>query len=704
MLLLEALNTLVFTPLESPLKALLLRTRPGASGANTNSNSQSLSTSHIQQGNNNRHLSSSVGRGGLSVSFGDGRRNIGNSFGLPVAIGHRFVPLEPNDPNIIPTASCYSSGEFSPNTSISRRAGSPTTNTLHLSAQHDSGLAFLSTILPLSLCKYISANKSEDWRRLLISVIFYSQMGPTSGAFRVISASNVNKRADHLAPSPSASTAVPLINLTATLGNESNSDYSPTTSPREGNKSIVPTATGIGLPLFDPLAMSSKVTKVGAIIHKSKIGRHTLLPDDIPSSGRDMRTFFADRVTKREDTGATTLAQSASMTYYETAQRLVSSALEVTGIIEEATSVYDMYSAASPDVYDSRIITQSFLSTKFRVIFGKDSTFWRQIVNTRSMITSPLEFQELLVTLAPGAGLTPTALCQKMLSALDDVDLFYIATSSEAVQDAFARHLTDLSVIFSLFAKGEPPNFVVDLQRWMHLSAPFFDIYFTPDLSEQIYKDTVKRFRNAGAIVVTNTIGTSGRTDYALQWRRPSAMTPIEGIGGNNTSNYLIGLPPSTPSQPGRTPSDIHSLTPMTPSLAQGVSSEKEKKRMQSLAPSHVLVPSAISLVDNDSPFHSRHGHPHANSFNSSVNHSTSMYNNNNNSSSNPSSMAPSVDFHDPGLDLDGLCNALCSVASIKMPNPLVPLEQRIDKFISELLVPIVGSKVKDSRRRDTSY
>ncbi|CUG87773.1 Hypothetical protein, putative, partial [Bodo saltans] len=51
-------------------------------------------------------------------------------------------------------------------------------------------------------------------------------------------------------------------------------------------------------------------------------------------------------------------------------------------------------------------------------------------------------------------------------------------------------------------------------------------------------------------------------------------------------------------------------------------------------------------------------------------------------------------------LDLDGFCDALSVMASMKFPSPFTPLEQKVTPFVQTLLVPLAGSKSKDIRRK----
>ena len=641
-------------------------------------------------------------------------------------------------------------------------------------------------IVPPNLCKHLIGGKSsEEWRRLLISALFFSQLGPTCGAFRTVATATsggyvvTGGQPQQTTTSPSLEALTKLSAMTkvgasarksiAAAANitDSINNATPGTSPRAG-RGLSASAKNNAADAFG----SIDATGVGANANSSNNNNNNTMPH--PLSGRDMRAVFAERTSKRDDVGATALAQSVAATYMETAHRLIGASIAPAGTLEEAARVYDAYCAASPDVFDSRIISQQFLVAKLRIIFGRDSTFWRQIVNSRSMVTSVAELQELAVTLAPGAGLSPAALCQKLLGALDDVDLFHIAAGSEAVQEVFASHLTDLSVIFSLYAKGEPPNFVVDLPRWMALCTPFLDSYFSPDLAEQFYLSTARRFRNADAKVVVASNGGGaggwGRADYALQWggsqrgrggsfargnspndgERGRTSSPQSSSRNNNetpttprerghtvqsasvspSEGHLFAARPSSYSQGAKGTAASSYLTPnhglvglLTPGGASGTptpllssrhtpnsvgsgggggggssSGAPQRQKMHQMAPSHILTTSAISLVDAGDTKGLR-ATPLSTA--SDPTPSTAPLSRSDNGAPTTTVGGASATMTtDHGLDLDGLCNALCAVVAVKMPNPLIPLEQRVDTFITNLLVPIVGSKVKDSRRR----
>ena len=456
-------------------------------------------------------------------------------------------------------------------------------------------------------------------------------------------------------------------------------------------------------------------------------------------TGRDIKAFFDERKAVRDDTGIAELAQTAAKTYMESVRELVTLSYSSSALSDECGKVFESYCLASPDIVDAIFVTAHFISQKLRILFGRDSTFWKKVVSTRPIIKSAKEMEELVVTLAPGAGMSPMTLCHQFMAVLDDLDLFYLASGSQEVQDAFAEHLTDLSVIFSLYAKGEPPHFYVDLKGWMTLSVPFFDATYTSDVAEDVYNSTMKRFHN-GALYGADGIALDNQQFLAVSGsqrrgsKSPSA-TPMDnsqlnstrrsgGGGGsiNHTGNYKspstqpLSPFPATPLDRQRVAYDLRNEMAGPEDQIQ-FEEGGGPTRMQSLAPAHIMKPSAIALVnreedesgsDFNSPVVSAYGSPARSHISRSGggNHhgSPARYMTpipilgNIELDTVTSRVVPSATGEDgipEGMDLDALCGALCVLVSIKVPNPLLPLEHRVGEFIRDLLVPIVGTKAK---------
>eukprot|EP00658_Telonema_sp_P-2_P010084 TRINITY_DN13794_c0_g1_i6.p1 TRINITY_DN13794_c0_g1~~TRINITY_DN13794_c0_g1_i6.p1 ORF type:complete len:542 (+),score=66.82 TRINITY_DN13794_c0_g1_i6:506-2131(+) len=461
-------------------------------------------------------------------------------------------------------------------------------------------------------------------------------------------------------------------------------------------------------------------------------------------TGRDVKSFFEERKAVRDDTGIAELAQTAAKTYMESVRELVTLSYSTSALSDECGKVFESYCLASPDIVDAIFVTAHFISQKLRILFGRDSTFWKKVVSTRPIIKSAKEMEELVVTLAPGAGMSPMTLCHQFMAVLDDLDLFYLASGSQEVQDAFAEHLTDLSVIFSLYAKGEPPHFYVDMKGWMTLSVPFFDATYTSDVAEEVYNSIMRRFHN-GALYGADGIALDNQQFLAVSGcqrrgsKSPSA-TPMDnsqlnstrrsgGGGGSINSNHFKS-PSAQPLSPfPASPLDRQKVAYDLRNEMAGPDDQMQLEegggptRMQSLAPAHIMKPSAISLVDRDeesasdfSPMASINGSPSRSHGSRSLGGGANHYPSQHGSPARymtpipilgnieldtvtsrvvPTAMAGELDGIPEGMDLDAMCGALCVLVSIKVPNPLLPLEHRVGEFIRDLLVPIVGTKAK---------
>ena len=382
-------------------------------------------------------------------------------------------------------------------------------------------------LVPVACARHI-ATAGEVWRDYVLTLLFYSQFALSCGVFRVmprVSPVEIQQ--------PKAAAAVPLV------------------LPR--SKSIK-----------DPDKAYDDTTAFS------------------------IKTAWLERQKQRRICGDDERARQSHYALDLATKSIVSNAGSCGSIILEATRLYEHFLAAQPIIATTKIISTEYMTSKMRIVFGRDSSFWRPVTSNRP-VRSPKDMEELLYTLATAGGTAPLAVCEKLMASLDDVDWFYISLASQEVQDVMEQHIHDLSLIFALHAVGAPPSNFLNLDGWRELNSQWLDSQYSAVQVDEIY-DAIM-LRNKDAMSARQQSLLSGT--FACEF--PSIPFESEGSG--------------------------------------------------------IIAP--------------QDGAPQ-------------------------------------GFDIDCFAQALCVVTSYKIPDPFSPLEAKVQLFITQWLIPMVGSKVKKNSRRSS--
>ena len=357
-----------------------------------------------------------------------------------------------------------------------------------------------SKILPQSYVHRL-VRPVDEWRMLSLAYLYLSQWGNNSGSFRLL---------------PNADT-------------------------RQQQQQQQRSTTGSTAWAGKPQRFSSFARK------QTNSGAAGGSKDDAPpfQSSSELKGMWDDRIRKRRYCGDDQRAMRANRMHESYVSQIVDNALNGGELSRECARVYHLYSAACPTVSNNRVITSDFLATKLRIVFG-DKTSWRQ-ANSNRRVTSPKEMEEYLKTMSVATRMEMFELCEKLIAAADDTDHFFASIGAHEVQEAFESSLADLSVIFSLYSSGEPPEHYIPLEGWLQLTHPFLDSCFTSTVAAETYHKIYERnsssapFRlEGGDTLLGKTKVLSGSNDSVIAGKHQHGSTG--DLPGLNMDSFCQAL------------------------------------------------------------------------------------------------------------------------------------------------------------------
>lgn len=300
-------------------------------------------------------------------------------------------------------------------------------------------------VFPHALTRHM-VHKQRNWRTVMLAALYYTQVGPTCMAFKNIYAGMETRCRKPVAE----------------MSEEERNDF-----------------------------LLGKRRNVPIYVANSQLTPH----DVAPTSAMQMHQLLAKRRQRKRHFKLDVEEANAAVLYDDAVRDVATRAFYGAGTSTTATQVYEQFCEASGDIACASFILPSYMSSKLRTAFGVDSSFWKPVVSMR-ILTSARDVEDVITTLAPLARIPPQELCDRLLQALDDTDLFFASLSSAEVEDAYTACLPEIAVVFALYSSGDPTAPTVSYDTWKAMNAPLCDQTYTPVMADTIFETIARRLVN----------------------------------------------------------------------------------------------------------------------------------------------------------------------------------------------------------------
>jgi hypothetical protein len=161
-------------------------------------------------------------------------------------------------------------------------------------------------------------------------------------------------------------------------------------------------------------------------------------------------------------------------------------------------SVFWHFVRAQPTVAPE--FASDFVADKLKVLYGRDSVFWRGTLSKWRVIRSPVELEEIVSAVASIAFCSAAGLCHRFIAALSDTDIFMASLTLTELLSAFDDDIDDVVEAFDMHAVASPDGggAVMLLAGWVEFNTHWVDVCYSASLVENVFHRAA--VRSAGPV------------------------------------------------------------------------------------------------------------------------------------------------------------------------------------------------------------